>query len=482
MAQGKGPRQYRCDCALTFPNVQSVGEHVKQTGHMKARWCTLCYQLFSKKDTLEQHKKTATKHKNDPTISPEAPVLPKINVPVNKPQTKTVKPAVSSNKPTTTSNKAVAVVEVSKAPKAAKPLKAAGTVKGKKKTAKSSTQVANPTIINIQTTQKPPKVAAMSKEPAPVVVVAPVDPIALAYPWASGEQYPSMAASLVARCHEESCLWSRGYYTGDQKRVRFNIKKFLPTPPRTDRTTKRKAIAVDCEMVGISNGKDELARICAVDMLTREVLIDAFVIPTEVVKDWRTKYSGVTQAKINEAKANGTALDGWPVARAKLFEFADASTVLVGHSLNHDLRVLHVAHKRVVDSGMLVAEAVFGKGRKLLRGWGLKACCQELLGITIQSSKNGHDCMEDTLATREVVLWCVNERPKLLEWAKQALVDFEAERKERAERQRALAKAEAERQRKLQQELQQTAHDQEMRYTQDELKEMGWEEYFDGYE
>lgn len=323
------------------------------------------------------------------------------------------------------------------------------------------------------------------------------DPITIAYPWASGQQDPDLAMSLVARCHEESCLLSHGYYTGNQKRVRFNIKKFLPTPPRIYGVPKRKAIAVDCEMVGVANGRDELARVCAVDMITREVLIDSLVVPTEVVKDWRTKYSGVTAAKMNEARANGKALDGWPVARAKLFEFADEDTVLVGHSLNHDLKVLHISHKQVVDSGVLVAEAVFGTGRRLLRQWGLKACSQELLGIAIQSSKNGHDCMEDTLASREVVLWCIKERKKLVAWAEQALIDFEIERKERAERQKAQAKAQAEKQKKLQEQIdeqkrlreQQMAYDDENGYAYSrndysygEVERMTWEEYLDACE
>ncbi|KAF3059874.1 putative RNA exonuclease pqe-1 [Daldinia childiae] len=202
---------------------------------------------------------------------------------------------------------------------------------------------------------------------------------------------------------------------------------------------KRKALVIDCEMVGISGGRSELARICIVDLFTREVLVDSFVIPTEIVRDWRTKYSGVTQAMITQARANGTALNGWPTARTKLFELADADTILIGHSLNHDLQAIHVIHNKVVDSAILVAEAVFGRGNRLDRQWGLKVLCQELLGITIQSSKRGHDCLEDTLASREIVLWCFREREKLAAWAKDALVKYELEKQKREERQRAKA-------------------------------------------
>lgn len=106
---------------------------------MKARWCMLCFQLFSKKENLEQHRRTAKKHKNDPTIPSEAPVLPKTNAPKNKPQAKPVKPVktvAASGVPVAASSKAVVPVEASQAPKAAKAPKATGTVKGEKKVPK----------------------------------------------------------------------------------------------------------------------------------------------------------------------------------------------------------------------------------------------------------------------------------------------------------------------------------------------------------
>lgn len=264
--------------------------------------------------------------------------------------------------------------------------------------------------------------------------------ILIKYPWASKSEDPKLLPALKLHCHDQGRLQEQGYHTGNstsRKAIKSGFATFLATPARINGVARHKAIAVDCEMVGIAGGKDELALLCAVDLFSGEILIKSLVLPLVAVKDWRTKYSGVTAAMMNAASISGEALDGWPAARAKLFEFADADTILVGHSLNNDLKVLHISHNRVVDSCILVAEAVFGKRNRLGRQWGLKALSQDLLGATIQSSKKGHDCLEDTLASRELVLWCLKQPEELEAWAKKALVQYEIEKQKRMERQKA---------------------------------------------
>ncbi|KAI0838525.1 ribonuclease H-like protein [Hypoxylon sp. FL0890] len=426
MTQGKGPQKLKCDCSLVFENVQSLSEHVKQTGHMKSRYCAPCFYLFRTKDGLQQHEKTAAKHKKAPTVPPKA------NVSRSMPQSD--HSGAASRKPVT----------FTKPPKAVQGVKEDDSLEG-------------PTIVSLYGTQP---VSPPSTTGSTFIETVSGDlshSFTRKYPWASNWEGPGIRA-LKKRCHDEVCLVTQGYYTGNrshQMNLKFSIKKFLSTPAKAS-GARRKAIALDCEMVGVADGQDELAHICAIDLFTGQVLINTLVCPTEVVKDWRTKYSGVTPAKMAMAKASGQVLDGWPAARAKLFEFADADTVLVGHSLNHDLRVLRIAHKRVVDSAILVAEAVFGKGNRMLRQWGLKQLSGDLLGISIQSSRGGHDCLEDTLATRELVLWCLRERQKLDLWAKKALMEYEDEKRKRQERQQAKAKAEREaREKEMEKEKQQ---------------------------
>jgi len=199
-------------------------------------------------------------------------------------------------------------------------------------------------------------------------------------------------------------------------------------PAVSIRKTRRKAIAIDCEMVGVANNRSELALLCAIDCLTGETLINSFVYPNEVILDWRTGVSGVSPTVMDAAKAEGTALAGWEAARALLFRHVDTNTVIVGHSLNHDLRVLRISHTKIVDSSILAAEAVFGLNKKIRYLWGLKQLCHDLLGLTIQRSGESHNCLEDTLAARELVLRCVRCPHELEGWAKQAAKQVPARR------------------------------------------------------
>jgi hypothetical protein len=56
--------------------------------------------------------------------------------------------------------------------------------------------------------------------------------------------------------------------------------------------------------------------------------------------------------------------------------------------------------------------------------------CQELLDTVIQNDRKGHDCLEDALAAREVVLWCMQRPRELANWG---LVKKEEEQQRRKE-------------------------------------------------
>ena len=58
-------------------------------------------------------------------------------------------------------------------------------------------------------------------------------------------------------------------------------------------------VAIDCEMVGVGpkGAEDLLARVAIVNYLG-QVLLDAFVKPSQRVTDWRTKYSGIRPADV----------------------------------------------------------------------------------------------------------------------------------------------------------------------------------------
>jgi DNA polymerase III epsilon subunit-like protein len=167
-------------------------------------------------------------------------------------------------------------------------------------------------------------------------------------------------------------------------------------------------------MVEVEGGSAEVAQICAVDILTGEVIVDKYVVPSKTVTDWRTPWSGMSQRLLEEMKKAGKSVNGWEDARKALWAHIDPDTILVGQSLQHDLDIMRMVHLSVIDTGIISREAV-AKGSK--QNWGLKRLCKQMLDRDIQQSRRGHNCVEDTMATREVVLWCVRHPDKFQEWA-----------------------------------------------------------------
>jgi RNA exonuclease 1 len=79
-----------------------------------------------------------------------------------------------------------------------------------------------------------------------------------------------------------------------------------------------------------------LARISIVDH-DLKLVYDTLVQPAGDVIDYATQWSGMTEARL--AGATTTLKD----VQRKLIELFDYNTILVGHSLDNDLRVLKVS-------------------------------------------------------------------------------------------------------------------------------------------
>lgn len=224
-------------------------------------------------------------------------------------------------------------------------------------------------------------------------------------------QQQGMLNALAKNCHSLDDLAKHGYSLS-VNRPTFGV--FSLSPSNASGIPKRAAVALDCEMVGVKGGRSELALLSAVDYITGEVLINTLIYPKEKVVDWRTRFSGVTPSAMSLAKSQGQTLNGWEEARAELWKHIDMETILVGHALHHDLDVLRMIHNLVVDSAILAKNAV---GAGVTRQWGLKTLCKEFLSTQIQDhGKKGHDCLEDTYATREVVLWCASNEAEFNAW------------------------------------------------------------------
>ena len=210
-------------------------------------------------------------------------------------------------------------------------------------------------------------------------------------------------------------------------------KNTLPLPQAGSRPGVKAyaALVVDCEMVELEDRVQDLVSLSVVDFLSGEVVLNTLVQPVGRVKCWRSQITGVYPANLHNAKVTKGVLNGWPEARAKIFAVADSDTIFIGHALPNDLKILRIEADHVVDSTVILAQAAFGSPEKFPRRWSLKVACQELINVSVQAGRKPHSPLEDALATRELVLWCLTHPKNLLEWGNNARVVYEKEKEER---------------------------------------------------
>ncbi|KAJ0140634.1 Heavy metal tolerance protein [Fusarium oxysporum f. sp. albedinis] len=245
---------------------------------------------------------------------------------------------------------------------------------------------------------------------------------------------------LVGKCHSSERLKREGFIVPNNlneinitKKQSEIIGNTIGAPVPTSLYSKRKAIVLDCEMAGTRNGASEVVSICVVDLFSGEVLMNSLVKPREQIIDWRSNIHGIRPATLSTAVVQGQALDGWEAAREKLFNHVNTDTVMVGQSIQHDLKALRISHATVVDTAILTSDAVFGAEMHSRRCWGLQSLCDDLLGLRIRQSKT-HDALEDTMAAREVTLWCICYPKELQKWAKKAKAVWDAAQLQKAKR------------------------------------------------
>ncbi|KAI9434729.1 hypothetical protein H4582DRAFT_1881782 [Lactarius indigo] len=148
-----------------------------------------------------------------------------------------------------------------------------------------------------------------------------------------------------------------------------------------------KVYAVDCEMCMTNDGK-ALTRVCVIDFDSGEVVYDQLVKPPSPITDYLTRFSGITAAALDPVTT--TLAD----VQTHLRTLIDPSTILLGHSLESDLRALQLAHPRCVDTAILFHHP---RGRPLKPG--LAWLTRKWLGRTIQDrGPGGHNPEEDARA------------------------------------------------------------------------------------
>ncbi|CEJ04774.1 hypothetical protein RMCBS344292_18727 [Rhizopus microsporus] len=178
------------------------------------------------------------------------------------------------------------------------------------------------------------------------------------------------------------CTRGPHVYKEESLTVLHQKMPFVTAPARDISGSKirHKLVALDCEM-GYTTAGMELIRLTVVDE-QKNKLLDELVLPSNMIIDLNTRFSGVKT--LEGAKYD---LDG---IRKKLFEYVDQDTIIVGHGLENDMCALRLVHTKVVDTVILYPHRAGLPFRNSLRG-----LASSVTKKFIQDSSDGHDSLED---------------------------------------------------------------------------------------
>jgi RNA exonuclease 4 len=146
-------------------------------------------------------------------------------------------------------------------------------------------------------------------------------------------------------------------------------------PSSTSSTGATSHVAMDCEMVGAGpDGQRSILARCSLVNFHGHILYDKFVQPKERVTDFRTEFSGI---RYNDILKNPEAVtfeqcqkDVFPLLRSR---------VLIGHSIQNDLKVLMLDHP-----GNMIRDTAYYKGLCPHRPISLKHLMDTHLNVGIQ--------------------------------------------------------------------------------------------------
>lgn len=148
-----------------------------------------------------------------------------------------------------------------------------------------------------------------------------------------------------------------------------------------------KVVCMDCEMVGVGDGsEDMLARVSIVNQYG-EPVYDKFVKPKEEVVDYRTFVSGVRPQDLEDAEE-------FEQVQKDVASILKGRT-LVGHAIKNDLKVLYLSHprKRIRDTSLYKPFRQLSGGRTP----SLKKLSEKILGVKVQEGE--HNSVQDAQAT-----------------------------------------------------------------------------------
>jgi hypothetical protein len=209
----------------------------------------------------------------------------------------------------------------------------------------------------------------------------------------------------------------------------YPIEEFQYSPDRDSAKPALDVVALSCIKIVLADGRNEVAKIAAVNVLTCQILMSHLVCtnPQAEVKNWNTATTGLSSFHHMEdaRKAGFKILKGWSAARTALSKFVDKETIIVGHNLRADLDALRLNHGRAVDIVKVIEKAAGGplsKAQVTLDSW-----CRDFVKTPLKTDPNfGRDCLTDAFATREIALRAAKFGEQFEKLAKQKSREYQS--------------------------------------------------------
>ncbi|KAJ3662818.1 hypothetical protein Zmor_007144 [Zophobas morio] len=171
--------------------------------------------------------------------------------------------------------------------------------------------------------------------------------------------------------------------------------------PESDDDPRNYAVyALDCEMCYTIKGL-ELTRVTIVDSDCKTVY-ESLVKPLNPIIDYNTTFSGITMDQMERTSTSILQV------QANILHLCNSKTILIGHSLESDMKALKIIHGTVIDTSVL-----FPHKMGLPHKRALKVLASEFLKKIIQNSVSGHDSAEDAIACMDLVKWKLKEELKV---------------------------------------------------------------------
>lgn len=157
--------------------------------------------------------------------------------------------------------------------------------------------------------------------------------------------------------------------------------------------------ALDCEMCYTTKGL-ELTRVTIVDADCKTVY-ESLVKPINPIIDYNTRFSGITKDQMDRTSTSILQV------QANILHLCNSKTILIGHSLESDMKALKIIHSNIIDTAILFPHK-FGLPHKRA----LKTLASEYLMKIIQNDVNGHDSAEDALTCMELIKFKLKDELK----------------------------------------------------------------------